>query len=143
MGTKEQKLKEYINKEFDCKACEYVGFCKYGQGAESAELYDCNAERHADAFESGWNEALKWVDADEQLPDFDDVENISEKRKYLVRTMYIGMKNEISYTVAYMRSWYKFSAEVDRVKVTHWMPIPSFDEILEANKDVLERLKCE
>lgn len=25
--------------------------------------------------------------------------------------------------------------------VTHWKPIPSFDEILEANKDVLERLK--
>lgn len=25
--------------------------------------------------------------------------------------------------------------------VTHWMPIPSFDEILEANKDVLERIK--
>ena len=25
--------------------------------------------------------------------------------------------------------------------VTHWRPIPSFDEILEANKDILERLK--
>lgn len=25
--------------------------------------------------------------------------------------------------------------------VTHWMPIPSFDEILEANKDVLEYIK--
>lgn len=25
--------------------------------------------------------------------------------------------------------------------VTHWLPIPSFDEILEANKDVLQRLK--
>lgn len=25
--------------------------------------------------------------------------------------------------------------------VTHWMPIPSFDEIFEANKDVLERIK--
>lgn len=25
--------------------------------------------------------------------------------------------------------------------VTHWMPIPSFDEILEANKDVLKRIK--
>lgn len=25
--------------------------------------------------------------------------------------------------------------------VTHWCPIPSFDEILEANKDVLERIK--
>lgn len=27
------------------------------------------------------------------------------------------------------------------VRVTHWMPIPSFDEILEANRDVLERIK--
>lgn len=25
--------------------------------------------------------------------------------------------------------------------VTHWMPIPSFDDILEANRDVLERIK--
>lgn len=25
--------------------------------------------------------------------------------------------------------------------VTHWMPIPSFDEILEANRDVLEWIK--
>ena len=25
--------------------------------------------------------------------------------------------------------------------VTHWIPIPSFDKILEANKDVLERIK--
>lgn len=25
--------------------------------------------------------------------------------------------------------------------VTHWRPIPTFDEILEANKDVLQRLK--
>lgn len=25
--------------------------------------------------------------------------------------------------------------------VTHWKPIPSFDEILEVNKDVLQRLK--
>lgn len=25
--------------------------------------------------------------------------------------------------------------------VTHWKPIPSFDEILEANRDVLERIK--
>lgn len=27
------------------------------------------------------------------------------------------------------------------VHVIHWMPIPSFDEILEANRDVLERIK--
>lgn len=29
----------------------------------------------------------------------------------------------------------------ERLGITHWMSIPSFDEILEANKDVLERIK--
>lgn len=29
----------------------------------------------------------------------------------------------------------------DRDEVLAWMPVPSFDEILEANKDVLERIK--
>lgn len=29
----------------------------------------------------------------------------------------------------------------ERLGITHWMPIPSFDDILEANRDVLERIK--
>lgn len=29
----------------------------------------------------------------------------------------------------------------ERLGITHYMPIPSFDEILEANRDVLERIK--
>lgn len=29
----------------------------------------------------------------------------------------------------------------ERLGITHWMPIPSFDEIPEADKDVLERIK--
>lgn len=29
----------------------------------------------------------------------------------------------------------------ERLGITHWMPIPSFDEILESNRDVLERIK--
>lgn len=29
----------------------------------------------------------------------------------------------------------------ERLGITHWMPIPSFDQILEANKDVLQRMK--
>lgn len=38
------------------------------------------------------------------------------------------------------KSWliYGFGYVYD---VVGWMPIPSFDEILEANKDVLERIK--
>jgi hypothetical protein len=33
------------------------------------------------------------------------------------------------------------SVEKDDIKVICWMPILSFDEILEANRDVLERIK--
>lgn len=29
----------------------------------------------------------------------------------------------------------------ERLGITYWMYIPSFDEILEANRDVLERIK--
>ena len=39
--------------------------------------------------------------------------------------------------------WYDCAASESyhRDDVIYWMPIPSFDEILEANKDVLERIK--
>lgn len=110
-----------INKEE--KAIKYA--------AENHETFFCR-EIAKKSYEAGWDEALKsqWVNADEQLPDFDDVEKISDKKKYLVRTMYVSTENEIYYTVAYMRNRYKFNVETDRVRVTHWMPIPSFDEIL-------------
>lgn len=110
MSKKEEKAKEY-SKEYE----------EYNWRLISEQAY-----------EEGWDEALKnqWINTDEQLPKFDDVGNISEKKKYLVRTMYVGMDNEIGYAVSYMRSRYKFSAETDRVKVTHWMPIPSFDNVL-------------
>ena len=37
-------------------------------------------------------------------------------------------------------NWH-WSTAVNKDDVIAWMPIPSFDEILEANKDVLKRLK--
>lgn len=37
--------------------------------------------------------------------------------------------------------WALSNGWVEDKDITHWMPIPSFDEILEANKDVLERIK--
>lgn len=39
----------------------------------------------------------------------------------------------------WLKSDNAYTEEVDNV--VRWMPIPSFDEILEANKDVLQRLK--
>ena len=39
----------------------------------------------------------------------------------------------------WLKSDNAYTEEVDNV--VRWMPIPSFDEILEANKDVLQRIK--
>lgn len=33
------------------------------------------------------------------------------------------------------------NVDKERLGITHWMPIPSFEGILEANRDVLERIK--
>lgn len=37
--------------------------------------------------------------------------------------------------------WFVTNGYVTDENITHWMPIPTFDEILEANKDVLKRIK--
>ena len=37
--------------------------------------------------------------------------------------------------------WASINGWVEDKDITHWMSIPSFDEILEANKDVLKRIK--
>lgn len=141
--SKQNKSKEYTRFIMRCEHCAHKMECKVFKGDEEPEYFGCNADDISFAFGVGWDAALEnqWVNADENLPDFDDVENISEKKKYLVRSMYVGTENEVGYAVSYMRSRYKFNVETDRVKVIAWMPIPSFDEILKANKDVLKRLK--
>lgn len=37
--------------------------------------------------------------------------------------------------------WASINGCVEDKDITHWMSIPSFNEILEANKDVLKRIK--
>ena len=65
-----------------------------------------------------------WIRVEERLPD--------EEQRVLVGFLY----------------YYKYDdreaesrVEKDDIKVICWMPILSFDEILEANRDVLERIK--
>lgn len=68
-----------------------------------------------------------WISVEERLPE--------ELKSVLVRSEYEGKS---LYEVAFIINgkW-----KCRNGKPTHWMPIPSFDEILEANKDVLERIK--
>lgn len=90
-----------------------------------------------------------WISIEERLPDkgqrvlvgflyyykYDDRE--AESRKHIdVFTYENGIWTTDS-DISYLGK----SVEKDDIKVICWMPIPSFDEILEANRDVLERIK--
>lgn len=70
-----------------------------------------------------------WISVKERLPETDDGQSLyevivatSDKRFLVV------INTEVEHLVGLLG-------------VTHWMYIPSFDEILEANRDVLERIK--
>ncbi len=70
-----------------------------------------------------------WISVKERLPETDDGQFLyyvivatSDKRFLVV------INTEVEHLVGLLG-------------VTHWMYIPSFDDILEANKDVLKRIK--
>lgn len=83
---------------------------------------------------------LEWINVEKQLPK--DGTNI------LVLRTYIGAKSKkriyevfnICFFQKYGFSLCETHTEL-KEKVLAWMPIPSFNEILESNRDVLERIK--
>ena len=105
---------------------------------EAAKKYsnDCrNRQRHCEPycivdFISGaeWqSKQSPWISVKERLPE--------ELESVLVGTNYEG---RYYYEVAFVMNgkWVCHNS-----KPIYWMPIPSFDDILEANRDVLERIK--
>lgn len=80
-----------------------------------------------------------WISIEERLP-----EDTSEKLIMLVDgTIRIAHYDEDYNEDMEYHFWYDCAASESyhRDDVIYWMPIPSFDEILEANRDVLERIK--
>lgn len=71
-----------------------------------------------------------WISVKERLPE--------ENKEYLVvldnRVVYVAQYNKNN------KSWLIYGTGYT-YNVVAYMPIPSFDEILETNKDVLQRLK--
>ncbi len=90
-----------------------------------------------------------WISVEERLPNkgqrvlvgflyyykYDDRE--AESRKHIDAFTYENGIWTTDSDISYLGK----SVEKDDIKVICWMPIPSFDEILEANRDVLERIK--
>ncbi len=95
-------------------------------------IFKAGAEWHA--------KQSPWISVEERLPeDFQEV---------LILRTYIGAKSrERRYEVFTQTFFKEYGFEICETrkelkeKVLAWMPIPSFDEILEVNRDVLERIK--
>lgn len=108
---------------------------------EAARGYsnDCrNRQRHCEPycivdFISGaeWqSKQSPWISVNERLPENNTV--------VLTRGAYGFLICQLS-TLGEWETGANVNEE--RLGITHWMSIPSFDEILEANRDVLERIK--
>lgn len=77
-----------------------------------------------------WQEKQSpWISVEERLPE--------EGQNVLVLIEYMGSM-QINENTYWKTDKWPFGSETE---VLAWMPIPSFDEILEANKDVLQRMK--
>ena len=93
---------------------------------------------YAKGYEAGTKQS-PWIKTKERLP-----EDTSEKIVMLVDgTIRIAHYDEDYNEDMEYHFWYDCAASESyhRDDVIYWMPIPSFDEILEANRDVLERIK--
>lgn len=93
-------------------------------------VYDRNAMLNMFRKGAEWHaKQSPWINVEERLPETNDGQSLYEvivvtsDRRFLV-----VINTEVEHLVGLLG-------------VTHWMPIPSFDEILEANRDVLERIK--
>lgn len=132
MGTKEQKSREYadwlhnnLEEQLGHKCVPHDMYYRRGDIQQ--------------AFEVGWDEALKWISTKERMP---------EPNVDVIFLTDIGMVMSGHYDdnvwLQMDGVWGSAYCSIDKCwEVIAWMPIPSFDEILEANKDVLKRLKCE
>lgn len=130
--SKEDKAKRYA--EWLHKNLEE----QLGHKCAKHDMYYRNGDIQQ-AFEVGWDEALKWISTEERMP---------EPNVDVIFLTDIGMVMSGIYDAnVWMQMdgvWGSAYCSINKCwKVVAWMPIPSFDEILEANKDVLERLKGE
>lgn len=114
-ATQKTKFRKEVLKEVD--ADPYVS-----RHADSMEDFQCGAQ---------WqSKQSPWISVKERLPE----SNIT-----------VLTKGAYGYLICFLSNLgeWETGANVneERLGITHWLPIPSFDEILEANKDVLERIK--
>lgn len=132
--TVEEAARDAIHAHYKCNGeypCGERDYCEHCNGHNTAfDCCECGADEFKEGFISGaeWqSKQSPWISVKERLPE--------ELESVLVGTNYEG---RYYYEVAFVMNgkWVCHNS-----KPIYWMPIPSFDEILEANRDVLERIK--
>lgn len=118
--TVEEAAKEHQNKFETCDDEGTLSGFINGMHKQSYESFIAGAEWQA--------KQLSWISVEERLPE--------ENQEYLV----VFNSREICVALYNNKSWLIYGTGFT-YNVVAYMPIPSFDQILEANKDVLQRIK--
>lgn len=123
-ATNKTKFRKDVLKEVD--ADTYVS-----RHADSMEDFQCGAE---------WqSKQSPWISVNERLPEPNKLVLCRMVSNGAIVSGYIVVSSRRSPYVATdggfeFEDWNDYECDM-------WMPIPSFDDILEANRDVLERIK--
>ncbi|WP_349966235.1 DUF551 domain-containing protein [Phocaeicola massiliensis] len=137
--TVEEAAKDAIHTYYKCNGeypCGERDYCEHCNGHNTAfDCCECGADEFKEGFIAGaeWqSKQSPWINVKERLPENEDRVLVLCKMKRF-NSYFTLVNNYID------GEWEtKILAHYDTVA---WMPIPSFDEILEANRDVLERIK--
>ena len=139
--TVEEAARDAIHAHYKCNGeypCGERDYCEHCNGHNTA--FDC-CECGADEFKEGFISVAEWQSKQSPWISVKDKAGCDTSDDCIVMVAngdifkaYFSSKNK------WMKSNGGYYDEVID-DVVAWMPIPSFDDILEANKDVLERIK--
>lgn len=139
--TVEEAARDTIHAHYKCNGeypCGERDYCEHCNGHNTAfDCCECGADEFKEGFISGseWqSKQSPWISVKEKAGCDTSDDCIVMVANGDIFKAYFSSKNK------WMKSNRGYYDEVID-DVVAWMPIPSFDDILEANRDVLERIK--